>query len=210
MFASSRDFLSIFSQTVLLLSFLVTSRYFRFLDFSYKMNLTLEELSSPVLSTSTSPDVKMTQVLVWVAGIGILSHLGYFIRGEHHLEAQLLMRLSIILPLIFTIVQFRIGRLELQQAAWNSFLIVTTYCTALFTSMIIYRAFFHRLRDFPGPRMAKITKLWHVSKISNFDNYRQVDRLHAQYGDFVRTGIFQVYRHPHAQRNELHFQVPAS
>lgn len=34
----------------------------------------------------------------------------------------------------------------------------------------------------------KLSKLAHVALNINFDSYKQLDKLHARYGDFVRTG----------------------
>ncbi len=98
------------------------------------------------------------------------------------------MRLSLVIPAILTILQMRFAHIGFQVACWNSLSLVVSYCATLFSSVIIYRAFFHPLKNYPGPKLAKITKLWHVFKISSLDNYRQIDRLHTQYGDFVRTG----------------------
>lgn len=54
--------------------------------------------------------------------------------------------------------------------------------------MTIYRLFFHPLRRFPGPVLARVSKLWHVFHCINSRNYLLLDKLHLQYGEFVRTG----------------------
>ncbi|KAL8651746.1 MAG: hypothetical protein Q9210_003077 [Variospora velana] len=54
--------------------------------------------------------------------------------------------------------------------------------------MTVYRKFFHRLRHFPGPWMAGITKFWHVYHCATSQNHLLLDRLHDEYGQFVRTG----------------------
>ncbi|TGJ87545.1 hypothetical protein E0Z10_g1202 [Xylaria hypoxylon] len=63
-----------------------------------------------------------------------------------------------------------------------------SYCTGLFTSAIVYRQYFHRLRYFPGPWEAKITKLWHVWKCRGGQNHLFIDELHHKYGSIIRTG----------------------
>ncbi|MCJ1455714.1 hypothetical protein MMC28_006070 [Mycoblastus sanguinarius] len=70
--------------------------------------------------------------------------------------------------------------------AWSS--IITVYAGSIFGSMTIYRTLFHRLRGFPGPIFAKVTKLWHVAQVLDSKNYLYLSRLHRNYGDFVRTG----------------------
>lgn len=61
---------------------------------------------------------------------------------------------------------------------------------SLWTSMLVYRAFFHPLHKFPGPFGAKLTKLWTLRKViqSGLRWYQVLDELHEQYGDYVRTG----------------------
>ncbi|KAL8754101.1 MAG: hypothetical protein Q9184_005223 [Pyrenodesmia sp. 2 TL-2023] len=54
--------------------------------------------------------------------------------------------------------------------------------------MTVCRRFFHRLRHFPGPWTAGITKFWHVYHCATSQNHLLLDRLHGQYGQFVRTG----------------------
>ena len=152
------------------------------------------DLETLLVSTQVFPSITFEQMLYCAAIAGIVSHLGYFIRGEHHLEAPILLRLSLLVPIAFTIIQIRFGRIGMQDALWNSSLIMTFYFSTLFSSMIIYRAFFHPLNGFPGPRMARVTKLWHCTQLTHFDNYRQINRLHDEYGDFVRTGKSPILR----------------
>ncbi|KAF4629298.1 hypothetical protein G7Y89_g8848 [Cudoniella acicularis] len=75
--------------------------------------------------------------------------------------------------------------LESLQAA---LLIICAYATALFTSMLIYRKYFHRLRNFPGPWLAGATKFWHVYQCRNSQNHFLLDDIYRKYGEIVRTG----------------------
>ena len=59
---------------------------------------------------------------------------------------------------------------------------------SLFSSIIIYRLFFHPLRHFPGSKLAAASKLWHISKCGNGKNFRVLEDTRHQYGQFVRTG----------------------
>lgn len=56
---------------------------------------------------------------------------------------------------------------------------------------IVY--FFHRLGGFPGPRVAKMSKLWNVVNSLKSTNFRLMEQTHHQYGDFVRTGTVQIF-----------------
>ena len=125
--------------------------------------------------------------LCFVALLGIASHLGFFIHGEHHLQAPSIFRayLAIIATLLLALSS---SSTTYHEAGMATILIVASYSTALFLSMIIYRTVFHRLHSIPGPFMAKVTKFWNVAKAIDSSNYRLMDELHRQYGDFVRTG----------------------
>ena len=63
-----------------------------------------------------------------------------------------------------------------------------TYLTALSASIAIYRVFFHRLRQFPGPMGAKITKLYGVYMSRDSRYIDGLHALHQKYGDIVRIG----------------------
>ncbi|KAG9235686.1 putative benzoate 4-monooxygenase cytochrome P450 [Amylocarpus encephaloides] len=83
---------------------------------------------------------------------------------------------------------------EVYGSFWSSnlvaALVVTTTLTTLWTSILLYRAFFHPLKNFPGPFGAKLSKFWSLSQVvkSKVRYYTVVNELHHQYGDYVRTG----------------------
>ncbi|OJD40248.1 cytochrome p450 [Diplodia corticola] len=59
----------------------------------------------------------------------------------------------------------------------------------LAASILVYRGFFHRLRRFPGPWPARLTKLYAVWKSArSVQWHRELERMHEEYGDVVRTG----------------------
>jgi hypothetical protein len=123
------------------------------------------------------------------AAAGLLSHYTYFIRGEHHMEAPILFAAIFLIPTsIFTSYSV-LTDLNIWICLLRTVAITTSYLASLTASIVVYRAFFHRLRRFPGPTGAKISKFWHVSQLtSGLENFQLLDRLHKQYGDFVRTG----------------------
>lgn len=61
----------------------------------------------------------------------------------------------------------------------------------LFLYIGAYRVFFHPLQDFPGPRWARLSKLWTVKQTwdSRFHWYEVQQQLQKEYGDYVRTGV---------------------
>jgi len=133
-------------------------------------------------------------ILLIVAGglLGVVAHLGVFIHGEWHLQAP---QLAVGHGSVFLCVA--LGRLFLRDSMklghlMNDLVLVSlAYVPGLFTSIFVYRVSkFHRLTaaGFPGPLGARITKLWHVWACRSSRNHELLDRLHQEYGDFVRTG----------------------
>ncbi|KAF2759886.1 cytochrome P450 monooxygenase-like protein [Pseudovirgaria hyperparasitica] len=59
---------------------------------------------------------------------------------------------------------------------------------ALYSSIVVYRVFFHPLRRYPGPILARITNFWHVYKCLDAKNHLLLEKLHEQYGPIVRVG----------------------
>ncbi|CAI6238131.1 unnamed protein product [Periconia digitata] len=56
--------------------------------------------------------------------------------------------------------------------------------------ILLYRAIWHPLRHYPGPFGAKLSKLWSVKQVwtSKWHYHIVQQRLHHEYGDYVRTG----------------------
>lgn len=66
-----------------------------------------------------------------------------------------------------------------------------TACLTLgfLASMLLYRGLIHRLRKFPGPVAARLTKFYAVWKSSLAKQYHlELGAMQAEYGDVVRTG----------------------
>lgn len=62
--------------------------------------------------------------------------------------------------------------------------------TGLFGNILVYRLFFHRLRNVPGPIAARVSRhyaAYHTVKDAQM--HYTIQRLHQQYGDVVRIGI---------------------
>lgn len=122
------------------------------------------------------------------AATGVASHLFLFIHGEHHMRAPMIFRLYIALFSTLLYVEIVFKSQEVSDGAKEAVKIFTVYILSLFASIAIYRKFFHRLRHFPGPSVASITKLWQTSKTLDSQNHILLDNLYEKYGDFVRTG----------------------
>ncbi|KAH8811348.1 cytochrome P450 monooxygenase-like protein [Xylogone sp. PMI_703] len=124
---------------------------------------------------------------------GFFSHIVYFIRNEHHMEAPYLLALAFMLPMAMLIAELEVANLGLLESLRRTSLVTISYLGSLYSSIVLYRLLFHPLRRFPGPLGYKISKLWHVTRVAaRLDNFHQLDELHRKYGDFVRTGPSEV------------------
>lgn len=123
---------------------------------------------------------------------GVASHLGYFIQGEYHIKAPWIVGFHALLFLGGILFESRVLHRQLQDALVATLSVAGAYAGALYTSMLIYRAFFHRLKNFPGPPLAKLSKFYHAYKVRNYQQCKWLHELHKQYGDFVRTGPSEI------------------
>ncbi|KAE9378415.1 cytochrome P450 monooxygenase-like protein [Stipitochalara longipes BDJ] len=124
------------------------------------------------------------------ATLGVASHLGYFINGEHHMQATKITAFFIIAPLaVFAITLREIASHSYIEAGKITGVGTVSYFTALSTSILIYRACFHPLRNFPGPFSAKLSKIIHVFRIAkDSKNFLLNEEMFEKYGEFVRVG----------------------
>lgn len=126
---------------------------------------------------------------LYVMILGVTAHLGYFIHGEHHREAPFI---AILLPsafVVLSLIKFLYFGSGFIMSVLLTSSIMGVFAASLFTSMTIYRVFFHPLRRFPGPGAAKISKFWHsYNVLPRLDGFRWLDKMYQEYGDFVRTG----------------------
>jgi cytochrome P450 len=136
--------------------------------------------------------ILLPQLALFGILIGVASHLTYFIHGEHHLRAFEYFIGSLTFPSLSCL-----GLVYFHYSVTEAVTIVSVFCCTylfgLFSSIFVYRLFFHRLRAFPGAFPDKVTKFWHVSKIIfTLDNYKHLDRLHNEYGEYVRVGPNEI------------------
>lgn len=63
------------------------------------------------------------------------------------------------------------------------------YIGGLYLSMLVYRMCFHRLCNYPGPFLAKLTDFYITARVSKkMHLFEEIQNLHLQYGDYVRVG----------------------
>lgn len=130
-----------------------------------------------------------TKVFAVALLAGVTTHLGYFIRGEHHNHTSQIVKFYIALDVIIAGVFIRTNAGDLKTGAIKAGVATAAYLLGLFGSMAIYRLFLHPLRKFRGPFLARLSNLYHSSLLGNSDNYRVIYNLHQRYGPIVRTGM---------------------
>ena len=131
---------------------------------------------------------------------GILAHHAVFIRGEWHLAGpQVVVGHLILSSLLWAALALRTQ--DMLTASGLHLKLLLSYTGSLFSSMAIYRLFFHRLSSFSGPRWAALTKFWHVWQCRGLKNYLVLHDVYLRHGEIVRTG--KVFR---AANSSLTFQ----
>ena len=132
--------------------------------------------------------VTVTAAAAAAAAAGVVTHLGYFIRREHHLYGTKYIQIFTVLFIATVVLIVRLGNEPLGYALGKATLLAGCYLGGLFASLLLYRVFFHPLKTFPGPLGNKLGNLWFSAQLSNGDAYRQVLDLHEKYGAFLRIG----------------------
>ena len=126
--------------------------------------------------------------LLVAATAGVVAHHALFIRGEWHLQGPKVLLGHLVLSSLVWCFFLRQESATVSEHIWLSSLVFGSYTFSLFSSIIIYRLYFHPLRHFPGPTLAAASKLWHVFKCRHGKNFRVLEDARRQYGQFVRTG----------------------
>ncbi|KAK2735826.1 hypothetical protein FQN57_001103 [Myotisia sp. PD_48] len=125
--------------------------------------------------------------------VGVLAHHAVFKKGEWHMSAPTVFGCYVIVCAVLNLAEIFLKGLQYRNPIpWRAFIFTATFTGSIFASIAVYRVFFHRLRQFPGPPVAGITKLWHSIKCLDSKNHLLLHGLHQKYGDFVRTGPAEV------------------
>ena len=127
----------------------------------------------------------------WFAALvlGVTSHLGYFIRGEHHLAGpRILATFCTCSVILFAILLRHVDNVTYHDAGQITAAAAGLYLIGLFSSMATYRLLFHRLGSFPGPLYLRLSKWNHTWLLvfTGLQNYKRVDEWHAKYGSYIR------------------------
>lgn len=123
--------------------------------------------------------------LLVAAATGLLSHVLIFIRGEYHTKIPKIVSIYSVLALL---VSWNERNTDPASGSRKAASIICSHFLALFGSITVYRIFLHPLRSFPGPPLAKVSKLWHVKNVYARQNHLFLEKMRRTYGNFVRIG----------------------
>lgn len=122
--------------------------------------------------------------------VGVSSHLLYWMHGLRAPQSAQIFLFHVAAFALTAALSIRShgaidGILAANAICWS-------YLAGLFTSMAVYRVWFHRLSRFPGPFPAKVSKLYGTWRARDMDAHNDSTAYHEKYGDFVRTGTFAI------------------
>lgn len=119
---------------------------------------------------------------------GVISHVGFFNNGEHHMHGLQYLQLCLSVIIISALALIGSTHVASGQAIGAVTHYLGFYLAGLYSSLVIYRLFFHPLKHFAGPFSVKISNLCFSARLINLNAHKKVLALHEKYGDFVRIG----------------------
>lgn len=123
-------------------------------------------------------------------GLGVLLHLGIF-RTSFPVESYLYTFLTLYVTVVPATVSvyLTITHLSQGQVLIRVACMVSAFNSGLLASISIYRLLFHRLHRFPGPFWSRLSRFYDAFLAGRRMQYHvEIETLHDQYGDFIRTG----------------------
>lgn len=124
---------------------------------------------------------------------GVFLHLTVFRFGEWDAHSLTLLEVAALCQAVLSLFAHK----AFSESVIGSLQHVTYWACAaaagLFSSMVVYRTLFHRLRHFPGPFAARLSTFYMT--IVNYRSgqvYRDIQALHRKYGDYVRVGPSEI------------------
>lgn len=94
-----------------------------------------------------------------------------------------------VLEVIYIYINTRLPGVTVHDAVFTVSAQTAWLMLGFFASMLVYRGLFHRLRKFPGPVAARLTKFYAVWRSALQKQYHlELGIMREKYGDVVRTG----------------------
>ncbi|KAL5339787.1 cytochrome p450 monooxygenase [Aspergillus crustosus] len=136
-------------------------------------------LESSIWNTSTSAFVS-----------GIILHQTIFRHGEWHRYAReiIVAYVTATAALIFLPAYFERALHISPLTPSLALRLILSHLAGLYSSITLYRAFFHPLHNFPGPFPARLATFYKIYLSRKYRLFEETYKLHQQYGDVVRLG----------------------
>lgn len=136
-------------------------------------------------------DSALTRSLAAIAGVSLQALV--FRRGQWDLDSPRIIFAFAAVPIFGAgYIAYFVQTLPYWVAFRAVVSLMAWHLAGLFSSMLLYRAFFHRLNEFPGPFLARLSTFYTTSlSAKRLHLYEEVQKLHIQYGDYVRLGMLQ-------------------
>jgi hypothetical protein len=126
---------------------------------------------------------------------GVSLHIFIYRHGDWDTKSPAIALAYLLLLLSGTVVTHSFPSWDNSRRGSSSDLLSLFAChlTGVYGSMLIYRAFFHRLFQFPGPFLARLSNFYVTALAAkNLQLHEELQGLHAKYGDYVRLGRSQI------------------
>ncbi|OGM40935.1 putative cytochrome P450 oxidoreductase [Aspergillus bombycis] len=136
--------------------------------------------------------LRSLSVLPALAGLsGVSVHHLLYRHGEWDLKGVDMAIFYIVLTLGLVALQYSsiLPATEVLQRPNWALDIVKYHILGVYTSMLLYRAAFHRLNRFPGPFLARLSNFYVTSLAAKkLRLFEETEKLHKKHGDYVRIG----------------------
>jgi cytochrome P450 family 628 len=143
-------------------------------------------LSTLVSQTITAITASALDPIAWISiASGVTTHLFLFRHGEWDTKSPAIVLSYVLAFIIASVLQRTLWHAETSVAAAAA----GYHFLGLYASMLLYRAFFHRLCKYPGSFLGRLSNFY-VTFLSakRLHLFLEVQQLHAKYGDIVRLG----------------------
>ena len=126
--------------------------------------------------------------LTFLTLLGFLTGTKISYQCFHHLEPRSKLPLIFLFFVVPALLSIPISYHILWFAAAVLLAFVTYGCAVISFTLMYRLSPFHPLAKYPGPTLAKTSKLWGAYLCAKGDTHRRFKSLHDRYGDVIRVG----------------------
>lgn len=121
--------------------------------------------------------------------IGIVAHLVYFNKGEHHRHGTKYLQAVFAGVLIASTTHHYATSATWITSVGACFYTLSYFFAGIYGSLLVYRLLLHPLNQFPGPLTARTSDIQLSMRLARYhDLHKQTVDLYKAYGPFVRIG----------------------